>query len=804
MKFTLSWLKEHLDTRASVAEIADTLTRIGLEVEEVFDPATALAPFTVAKVLKAEKHPNADKLQICQVDTGTELLQVVCGAPNARAGLKGVFAPVGSYVPGIDLTLTKAKIRGVESNGMLLSERELELSDEHTGIIELSPDAKVGTAAAKALGLDDAVIEIAITPNRPDCLGVRGVARDLAAAGLGKLKADPLKQVKGTFPNPIPIKLDFNKETASACPVFAGRVIKGVKNGPSPEWLQRRLKAIGLRPINALVDITNYISYDRGRPLHVYDADKLKGAIRARLGRKGETFKALDGKTYEVDEDMCVIADDSGVLGLGGVIGGEETGSTDATSNVFIESAYFDPKRTARTGRKLNIQSDARFRFERGVDPAFVVPGLELASALVLDICGGEASKMEIAGKPPKPNAPFAFDPKLVKRLSGLDLKGGEIKKLLNALGIELKGAPPKLKAAPPSWRPDISVPVDLVEEVVRLVGVDRVQATPMPREAGVARPVLTEMQSRTRRVRRVLAARGLVEAVTWSFIPPDQARLFGGGAAELTLSNPISTELAQMRPGLLPGLVTAVQRNRDRGFADGALFELGQAYRGPNPEDQFVAAAGVRFGRSALAGSGRDWSVEAPPADVFAAKADAVAALAAIGIDQSSLSVTREAPAWFHPGRSGALKLGPKVTLGVFGELHPDVLTKLGVDAPLAGFELYLDAIPAAKRKSLTKPALDASDLQAVKRDFAFLLDADVAAAEVLRAAQGADRALITNVGVFDVFTGQGVPQGKKSLAIEVTLQPREKTLTDAEIEAVAAKIVAAVTKATGGELRG
>ena len=611
----------------------------------------------------------------------------MCGAPNAREGLKGVFAPVGSYVPGIDLTLTKAKIRGVESNGMLLSERELELSDEHTGIIELSPDAKVGSPAAKALGLDDAVIEIAITPNRPDCLGVRGVARDLAAAGLGKLKPDTLKPVKGSFPNPIPIKLDFDKETASACPVFAGRVIRGVKNGPSPEWLQRRLKAIGLRPINALVDITNYISYDRGRPLHVYDADKLKGAIRARLGRKGESFKALDGKTYEVDDDMCVIADDSGVLGLGGVIGGEETGSTDATTNVFIELAYFDPKRTARTGRKLNIQSDARFRFERGVDPAFVVPGLELATALVLDICGGEASKVEIAGKPPKPNAPFAFDPKLVKRLSGLDLKGGEIKKLLNALGIELKGAPPKLKAAPPSWRPDISVPVDLVEEVVRLVGVDQVPATPMPREAGVARPVLTEMQSRTRRVRRVLAARGLVEAVTWSFIPPDQARLFGGGAAELTLSNPISTELAQMRPGLLPGLVTAAQRNRDRGFADGALFELGQAYRGPNPEDQFVAAAGVRFGRSALAGSGRDWSGEAPPADVFAAKADAVAALAALGIDQGNLSVTREAPAWFHPGRSGALKLGPKVTLGIFGELHPDVLAKLGVDAPLAGF---------------------------------------------------------------------------------------------------------------------
>jgi phenylalanyl-tRNA synthetase beta chain len=606
MKFTLSWLKEHLDTRASVAEIADTLTRIGLEVEEVFDPSTALRDFRVAKVLKAEKHPNADKLQVCEVDTGSERLQVVCGAPNAREGLKGVFAPVGSYIPGIDLTLTKAKIRGVESNGMLLSERELELSDEHTGIIELSPDAKVGSPAARALGLDDAVFEIAITPNRPDCLGVRGVARDLAAAGLGKLKPDQLKPVKGSFANPVPIELEFDKQSASACPVFAGRLIRGVTNGPGPEWLQRRLKAIGLRPINALVDITNYIAYDRGRPLHVYDADRLKGAIRARLGRKGESFTALDGKTYEVDENMCVIADESGALGLGGVIGGEDTGSTEATTDVFIESAYFDPKRTARTGRKLNIQSDARFRFERGVDPDFVLPGLELATRMVLDICGGTPSKTTIAGKPPKPNAPFAFDPKLVRRLSGLDLKRGEIKKLLTALGVELKGAPPKLKAAPPSWRPDISMPVDLVEEVVRLVGVDEIPATPMPRATGVARPVLTEMQSRVRRVRRVLAARGLVEALTWSFIPPDQARLFGGGAAELTLTNPISTELAQMRPGLLPGLVTAAQRNRDRGFADGALFELGQGYRGPNPEDQYIAAAGVRFGHSVLSGGRR------------------------------------------------------------------------------------------------------------------------------------------------------------------------------------------------------
>jgi phenylalanyl-tRNA synthetase beta chain len=802
MKFTLAWLKQHLDTKASVGQIADRLTRIGLEVEKLFDPATVLKPFRVAEVVTCEKHPNADKLSVCEVDTGAERLQVVCGAPNARAGMKGVFAPVGSYVPGSDLTLTKAKIRGVESFGMLLSERELELSDEHTGIIELDPKAKVGSPAAAALGLDDAVIEVAVTPNRPDCLGVRGIARDLAAAGLGKLTKDAVAPVKGAFPNPIPIKLEFDRDSADACPVFAGRLVRGVRNGPSPEWLQRRLRAIGLRPINALVDVTNYISYDRGRPLHVYDADKLNGAIRARLGREGERFLALDGKTYEVDADMCVIADDARVLGLGGVIGGEDTGVTDATTNVFIESAYFDPKRTARTGRKLGIQSDARFRFERGVDPDFVVPGLELATDLVLQICGGTPSKITVAGKAPKSAKPFKFDLGLVERLSGLELGGGDIKKLLGALGISLDGKGKNVKAQAPSWRPDIAGPADLVEEVVRLVGVERVPATPMTRHAGVAKPVLTEGQRRQKLIRRVLAARGLVEAVTWSFVAPEQAKLFGGGKTELTLSNPISTELAEMRPSLLLGLVTAAQRNRDRGFADGALFELGQAYRGPKPEDQFVAASGVRFGRSALIGSGRYWSGESPAADVFAAKADAVAALAALGIDQASLSVTREAPSWFHPGRSGALTLGPKTVLGAFGEFHPDLLATLGIDPPIAGFELYLDAVPPAKRKGAK--ALEASDLQPVRRDFAFLLDGEIAAGEVLRAALSADRALISDVGVFDVFTGKGVPEGKKSLAIEVTLQPRDKTLTDAEIEAVAAKVVAAVKKATGGELRG
>lgn len=802
MKFTFAWLKEHIDTKASVGTIAETLTRIGLEVEQLFDPAKSLAPFRVAEVVKCEKHPNADKLSVCEVDTGKERVQVVCGAPNARAGMKGVFAPVGSYVPGSDLTLTKVKIRGVESFGMLLSERELELSDEHTGIIELNPQAKIGSPAAAALGLDDAVIEVAITPNRPDCLGVRGIARDLAAAGLGKLKKDEVKPVKGSFPNPIPIKLEFDTASTDACPVFAGRVVRGVKNGPSPDWLQRRLKAIGLRSINALVDITNYIAYDRGRPLHVYDADRVKGAIRVRLGRKSEQFLALDGKVYEVDADMCVIADDSYVLGLGGVIGGADTGVTESTVNVFIESAYFDPKRTARTGRKLGIQSDARFRFERGVDSDFVVPGLELATGLVLDLCGGTPSKITIAGKVPKAARPFKFDLGQVERLSGLEIGDGEIKKLLAALGVELDGKGKHVKAAPPSWRPDITGSADLVEEVVRLIGVDQVPATPMTRDAGVAKPVLTEAQRRRRLTQRVLAARGLVEAVTWSLVAPEHAKLFGGGKTELTLSNPISTELAEMRPSLLPGLITAAQRNRDRGFADGALFELGQAYRGARPEDQFVAASGVRFGRSTLSGSGRHWSGEAPEADVFAAKADAVAALAALGIDQASLTVTREAPSWFHPGRSGALKLGPNAVLGVFGEFHPDLLATLGIAPPIAGFELYLDAVPPTKRKGASK-ALDASDLQPVRRDFAFLLDDEVAAGEVLRAALSADRALISDVGVFDVFTGKGVPEGKKSLAIEVTLQPRDKTLTDAEIEAVAAKIVAAVKKATGGELR-
>lgn len=769
----------------------------------MFDPAQALGVFTVAEVLKAEKHPDADKLKVCEVKTKDGVVQVVCGAPNARAGLKGVFGGPGSYIPGIDLTLKKAKIRGVESNGMLLSERELEISDEHEGIIELGDDTEVGAPAAQALGLDDPVIEIAITPNRPDCLGVHGIARDLAAAGLGTLKDGKVTPVEGAFDNPVPVELKFDKGKADACPAFAGRLVKGVKNGPSPGWLQSRLRAIGLRPINALVDVTNYISYDRGRPLHVYDADRLEGAIHARLGKGGEEFEALDDNSYKVDDEMCVIADASGVLGLGGVIGGESTGCTEKTTNVFIESAYFDPVRIAATGRKLNIQSDARYRFERGVDPAFVVPGIEQATQMVLDLCDGSASSVTVAGDAPEENRVIDFHISEVLRLTGLELPEAAIKKILTHLGFWMSGRGPDYKVSVPTWRPDVSQPADLVEEVIRIVGVDEVPATPMKGADGIAPPVMTLAQKRVRMARRLLAGRGLVEAVTWSFIPRDYATAFGGGQDALELANPISVDMSSMRPSLLPGLVAAAGRNRDRGFADAALFEIGQAYHGDAPSDQYNAAAGVRTGTARLTGAGRHWSGVSDKTDLYDAKADALAVLSALGFSEDRVQVTRDVPEWFHPGRSGALKLGPKNTLALFGELHPGVLEGLDAEGPIAAFEVFLDALPEPKRATRTKAALDVTDLQLVKRDFAFLVDADVAAGDLLRAARGAEKVLVTDITLFDVFTGSGVPEGKKSLAIEVTLSPREKTLTDAEIDAVAEKIVAAVTKVTGGELR-
>jgi len=809
MKFTLSWLKDHLDTKASIDELATTLSAIGLEVESVEDPAKALGGFTIARIVEAKKHPNADKLQVVQVEVakGQPLMEVVCGAPNARAGMVSVFAPLGTYIPGSKITLEKKPVRGVVSNGMMCSSAELELSDDSEGIFDLPAEwaSRIGQSYIDVAGLNDPVFEVKLTPNRPDCTGVRGIARDLAAAGLGTLKPEPnLGPIKETFDCRIAVKLEFSPETANACPVFAARTIKGVSNGPSPDWLQNRLKAVGLRPINALVDVTNYISQDRGRPLHVYDADKIKGAIRARLGKPGEKFLGLDGKEYSVDETMCVIADDAGPLGLGGVMGGESTGCTPTTKNVLIESAWFDPLRTAATGRKTGLVTDARYRFERGVDPATVRPGLDLATDMILKLCGGEASKAKVAGKEPIEARVIPFDFARVEKLTGVKLSDAEISKTLKALGFKIDGKPNASKVTVPTWRPDVHGGADLVEEVVRIAGLDRVPATPLPRAHGITRAVLTEKQKRARRTRRLLASRGFVEAVTWSFIPKDQATNFGGGAPALDLANPISTEMSSMRPGLLAGLLTAVTRNRNRGTADVALFELGQAYRGDKPEDQYLSAAGVRAGTATLDGAGRHWDGKAEAAGLFEVKADVFAALAALGVDANKAQITRDCPAWYHPGRSGTLRLGPKTILAYFGDVHPATLKALDVEAPVAAFEIFLDTLPPERKKSRAKSALTASDLLPVTRDLAFIVPKDVAAGDLVKAAQNADKGLVRVVTVFDVFEGGSLAaEGKKSIAIEVTIQPTTETLTDQAIETITQKIVADVKRATGGELR-
>ncbi|MEI2386178.1 phenylalanine--tRNA ligase subunit beta [Breoghania sp. JC706] len=805
MKFTLSWLKDHLETDASLDEIVETLTMIGLEVEEVIDPAAKLAPFHIAKVLDAKPHPNADRLKVLTVDAGSgEPLQIVCGAPNARAGLVGVLARPGDYVPGIDVTLSVGKIRDVESFGMMCSERELELSDEHNGIIDLPEDAPVGASYAAWAGLDDPVIDIAITPNRSDCLGVHGVARDLAATGLGKLIEPRREPVHGDGPCPVSVTLAFG-DTPSLCPAFGLRLVKGVKNGPSPKWMQQRLIAIGLRPINALVDITNYMTYDRGRPLHVFDAAKVAGNLVVRRGRAGEKILALDGKEYAVDPSMCVIADDNGLESIAGVMGGETSGCSEETTDVLIESALWEPINIAQTGRKLGLNSDARYRFERGVDPAFMIQGLEEATRLVVDMCGGTASDMEIAGEVPDHDHIVDFPLAEVKRLSGLEVSPAEIKVFLTRLGFWVSGTGSIWKVAVPSWRPDIEGKADLVEEVVRIVGVDKVPTTPLPRLDTVGRQVLTTGQIRRNKARRMLAARGLNEAVTWSFIPHAHATLFGGGQDEVVLANPISSDMSDMRPSLIPGLLSAAQRNADRGNGDVALFEVGQVFQGDKPEDQKMVATGVRRGTAVMTGAGRHWSGTAPVVSVYDAKADAIAALEAIGAPTGNLQVFAEAPGWYHPGRSGTLRLGPKNVLASFGEMHPKVLKALDVEGPIVAFEVHLDAVPLPKGKSgRSKGALAISGLTPVRRDFAFVVDEDIEAEKLLRAARSADKALIQNVNVFDIYRGTGVPEGKKSIAIDVTLQPVEKTLTEEDIEAIAGKIVAGVEKATGGTLRG
>lgn len=804
MKITLSWLKDHLETDASLEAIVDKLTMIGLEVEAVEDPGAALRPFRIARVISAEQHPNADRLKVCRVDPGDgHPVQVVCGAPNARTGMIGVFAPPGTHIPGTGLDLAVGTIRGVESRGMLLSERELGLSDEHSGIVELPADAPVGALYAEWAGLDDPVIDIAITPNRPDCTGVAGIARDLAAAGLGRLKDISVVPVPGEGPCPVRVRLEFG-DTPSLCPAFALRLVRGVRNGPSPAWMQRRLRAIGLRPINALVDITNYITYDRGRPLHVFDAAKVAGDIVVRRAREGEQLLALDGRTYRLDPDICVITDDNGVESLAGIMGGEHSGASEETTDVLIESALWEPLNIARTGRRLGISSDARYRFERGVDPLFTLPGLELATQLVLELCGGTPSEITLAGAIPQARRTIAFPLSEVKRLSGLELERGEITGILGRLGFEVAGSGETLDVTAPGWRPDIEGKADLVEEVVRIAGLNRVISTPSRPAVGVARPILTLAQERRRRARRVLAARGLIEAVTWSFVPKRQAELFGGGAPELALSNPISSDLSDMRPSLIPGLVTAAQRNADRGYGDVALFEVGQIFSGDRPEDQLTAITGVRRGTAGLSGAGRHWRGGGAPVDVFDVKADALAVLEALGLDPDKVQIATGASAWYHPGRSGRLQLGPQTVLGEFGELHPETLKRLDVQGPIAVFEVILEQLPVPKRQAgAARPAFEPSALQPLARDFAFVVDETVAAERIVRAARGADKALITRVDVFDVFTGAALGAGRKSVAIAVTLQPRAKTLTDEEIEAVSSRIVAAVEKATGATLR-
>ena len=801
MKFTLAWLKSHLDTTASLEEIAAKLTAIGLEVEGIEDRAAIFAPFIVAEVKKAEQHPNADKLRVCEVFTGTETIQVVCGAPNARAGMKGIFAPAGSTVPGTQLLLKATTIRGVASNGMLCSEREMGLTDEHTGIIDLPLDTPIGAPMAQVFGLDDPVIEIKLTPNRGDCLGVRGIARDLAAAGLGTLKPYVVPSIKGSFKSPINVSLDFPAGAENACPIFAGRYIRGVKNGPSPAWLQQRLKAIGLRPISTLVDITNFFTYDLGRPLHVFDAAKVKGNITARLAKPGEKLLALDGKDYTLDDSITVIADENGPEGLGGVMGGEHTGCSFDTTDVFLESAWFDPVRTAATGRKLGIHSDARHRFERIVDPAFVVSGAEVATRMILDLCGGEASEIVLAGKAPDWQKTVTLRPTRLLGLVGFDLPVAEQTRILESLGFTVTKTGDVLSVDVPSWRPDIDGEADLVEEIARQHGFDAIPAEPLPPLRAVPVPAVSAGQRRVRVARRALAARGLTEAVTYSFIHHAEAEVFGGGQEELRLVNPISADMDTMRPSILPGLIAAAKRNMDRGQMDVALFEIGPQYASVAMGGQSIVATGLRRGATGA----RHWRDRPRNVDAYDAKADALAALSAAGVDVGPLMVMDGAPGWYHPGRSGTLRLGPKTVLATFGELHPRVLQKLDIKGPVVAFEVWLERIPASRGKAglRTKPALKLSELQAVERDFAFIVDQAVQAETLLKAVRGADKALIARASVFDIFAGAGIPEGRKSLAISVRLEPSQQTLTDAEIEGVAKKIVAAAEKACGATLR-
>lgn len=785
MKFPLSLLQRFLDTNASLDEIAAKLTAIGLEVENIEDHAKALAPFVVAEVLEAAKHPQADKLSVCKVKTQSGTLQIVCGAPNARAGIKVALANVGTVIPASNMEIKKATVRGVESQGMLCSARELGLGEDHAGIIELPADAKIGASIVEVLGLNDPVIDLNVTANRGDCLGVLGIARDLAAAGMGTLKPPCVPEMKAKGKCPVPITI----EDTDGCYAFLGRAFKGVKNGPSPDWMQKILTAAGMRPISALVDITNYFTLAFGRPLHVYDISKLDGGIIVRKGKAGEKLAALNEKTYSVRTHDCVIADTKKVLGLGGIMGGTYSGVTENTKDVLLEMALFNPVRIARTGRELQIESDARQRFERGVDPGFLEIADARATEMILELCGGEASENIIAGKIPAAPAPVTFDAKAVNALGGANVPEAKQKEILAALGFTINGN----KASVPPWRHDVSQPADLTEEVLRIVGYDSIPTMSLPKHSKVSHPALTDAQSRVVSIRRTLAGRGLYETYAWGFVSEKQALAFGGQSATLKLVNPISEELSVMRPNLLPHLIAALNHNTARGQDNLALFELGAVFESVTPTGQRTVAAGVRIGAQL------HWK-DKTAADVFAVKADVAAALAAAGTNIAKCQIERGAPGWYHPGKSGVVKLGPKVTLAQFGELHPGILKQLDCDVPVMAFELFIDAIPATKTGK--RKALKLSDYQPVRRDFAFVVDAATPAAELVKAVNAAEKALTRNVTIFDVYEGKGVAPGKKSIALAVTLQADDRTLTDAEIEKACNAMIASA-RATGATLR-
>lgn len=802
MKFTINWLKKHLDTTASDKEICNTLTNIGLELENFEDKAEVFAPFKVAYVEKAEDHPDSDHLHVCHVKTENGTVQVVCGAPNARTGMKGVFAPSGSYIPGLDVTLKKSKIRGIESNGMLVSEREMCLSNEHNGIIEVDDKYAIGTPMAEIFGLDEKLVEINVTPNRADCAGVRGIARDLVAAGLGTLKPLDDTPVKGTFPCPITVKI----EDTDGCNLFCGRLIKNVKNDPSPMWLQNMLKAVGLRPISALVDITNLMTMDLDRPLHVFDADKLKGNIIVRKTKGGEKIDALNDKSYEVIPNAVGFFDDSGLISIGGTVGGVSTCCEEDTVNVFVESAYFNPMRIARAGRDMGIPSDARYRFERGIDPEFTKPGLEVATKLILELCGTketQVSEIMQAGNIPAWQRTIDFDPAYTLKLCGVNVPADEQISILKRLGFGVEKASGNLfKVSPPSWRGDIEGKPDLTEEVSRIYGFDNIEPVSVRSEKAVTAPAETLKLSRARKARSAMAVAGFSECVTWSFMNKNLANAFGSNDnPSLTLCNPISSELDQMRPSILPNLIEAAGKNADRGYNDVALCEVGPVFRSSKPDGQDYMAAGIRAGNKVP----RHWAkdMQERSVDAYDVKADALAVLEACGAPTANAQISKDAPEYFHPGRSGVLRLGKNV-IAQFGEIHPAILDQMGIKTPMAGFEVFLENIPQPRSKGTSKPLLELSPFQPLTRDFAFVVKDEVSSEDLVRAAKSGDKQLITNAYVFDIYKGKGIEDGHKSAAISVTIEPKDATLSDEQLDNLMNNVIDAVANKCGGTLRG